>query len=311
MKRNYMVRCAAGIIFFLAFAVQPAEPFSLVIEGDVPERLDVPYVPTPDEIVEAMIRMAGITERDVVYDLGCGDGRIIITACSKTGARGVGVDIDPERIAESRRNAREAKVEDKVTFIQQDFFKTDFSEATVLALYLLPEINVKLRPRVLNELKPGTRIVSHNYSMGDWLPDIVRHIDSRHSVYVWTVPANIGGTWDCRMKERDGTKRHILRLDQGYQVVTGDISTSGGRIRLSDVRLLGDELRFTVDRKTANGSIPVNFKARAKGNLFEGTFESPGDKTLRGSWSAKRDPSSVKPLEGSGNKVIKTLRVLK
>lgn len=306
-------KAAIVLFFFISFVsfAQATHSFSLILEDTAPERLDVPYVPTPDDIVEYMIRMAEISEKDVVYDLGCGDGRIVITACRKTGARGVGVDIDPERIAECRANAKKASVEGKVTFIQQDLFTVDFSEATVLALYLLPEINIKLRPRILNELQPGARIVSHNYSMGDWLPDTARHLDARHSVYFWVVPANVGGTWNLSMRDKGGTVRRILRLEQGYQVVTGDISTESGRSLISNVRLNGDDLTFTVDRKTAGGTIPVIFAGKARGNILEGAFKSPEDKEIKGTWRARRDPSSVKSLEGSGNKIRKTLRVFK
>lgn len=308
-----VLKAAAALIIFLSFAGLSGTSlsFSLILEDTVPERLDVPYVPTPDEIVTEMVRMAEIGENDIVYDLGCGDGRIVITACKRTGARGVGVDIDPERISECRDNAKKAGIEGKVTFLQEDLFKVDFSEATVLALYLLPEINVKLRPRILNEMKPGSRIISHNYSMGDWLPDTARHLDARHSVYFWVVPANIGGTWNCTMRENGSATRRILRLEQGYQVVGGDISSESGRTLISNVRLHGDDLRFTLDRKTTNGTIPIIFTGKAKGNILEGKFASPEDKEISGTWRARREPSSVKPLEGSGNKIRKTLRVLK
>jgi SAM-dependent methyltransferase len=312
MARHVLKAAVALFFIFNIFSfVQAGHSFSLILEDTVPERLDVPYVPTPDEIVSEMIRMAGISENDVVYDLGCGDGRIVITACQKTGARGVGVDIDPERISESRSNAKAANIESKVTFIQQDLFKADFSEATVLALYLLPEINVKLRPRILNDMRPGSRIISHNYSMGEWLPDTARHLDARHSIYFWVVPANIGGTWNCRLQEKDGAVRRILRLEQGYQVVSGDMSSESGRTLISNVRLNGDDLRFTVDRKTPKGTTAVIFTGKAKGNIIEGSFESPEDNGIKGTWRARREPSSVKPLEGSGNKIRKTLRVLK
>lgn len=309
-------RAAAALLIFLSSVgfvsfVRASHSFSLILEDTVPERLDVPYVPTPDEIVAEMIKMAGIKENDVVYDLGCGDGRIIISACQKTGARGVGVDIDPERIAECRSNAKNANVEDKVTFLQEDLFKVDFSEATVLALYLLPEINVKLRPRILNDLQPGSRIISHNYSMGDWLPDTARHLDARHSIYFWVVPANVGGTWNISLQEKEGPIRRILRLDQGYQIVTGDISSESGRTLISSVNLSGNDIRFTVDRKAARGTIAVIFTGKAKGNVMEGSFKSPENPDIKGTWRARREPSTVKPLEGSGNKIRKTLRVLK
>jgi hypothetical protein len=152
--------------------------------------LDVPYVPTPDAVVKAMLEMAEVKGSDVLYDLGSGDGRIPITAAQKFGTRGVGIDIDPKRILEANANAKEAKVTDKVRFIEGDIFKSDFSEATVVTLYLLPDINLKLKPTIL-AMKPGTRVVSHNYDMGEWAPEKSKTVvvgGTDHYVYFWRVP---------------------------------------------------------------------------------------------------------------------------
>ena len=148
---------------------------------------DVPYVPTPQPVVDAMLKLADVSKSDVVYDLGCGDGRIVITAAKRHGARGVGVDISPERIAEANENAKKEKVTDKVKFIQADLFKTDFSDATVVTLYLLNSVNLRLRPKLLSELKPGTRIVSHTFNMGEWKPEKTITVDGS-TIYFWTVP---------------------------------------------------------------------------------------------------------------------------
>lgn len=148
---------------------------------------DVIYVATREPVVAAMLEMADVTSEDVVYDLGSGDGRIVIAAAKKYGARGVGIDIDPERIAESNENARKAGVTDYVEFIEADLFESDFSEATVVTLYLLSSLNEKLRPTLLEQLKPGTRIVSHAFDMGDWEPEEVKTVD-RATVYLWIVP---------------------------------------------------------------------------------------------------------------------------
>jgi len=149
-------------------------------------KLDVPYVPTPDEVVAEMLRVANVRKDDILYDLGSGDGRIVITAAKKFGTRGVGIDINPQRIKESNENAQKAGVTDRVKFTQGDLFATDLSEATVVTLYLLPDVNMKLRPKLL-QLKPGTRIVSHNYDMGDWEPEKTIEVDE-HFVYYWVVP---------------------------------------------------------------------------------------------------------------------------
>jgi SAM-dependent methyltransferase len=156
---------------------------------------DAPYVPTAQSVVIQMLKVANVSEDDVVYDLGSGDGRIPITAAQMFGARAVGVEIDPDLIAKARAKAKEAGVADKVEFRQQDLFNTDLDDATVVALYLWPEINVKLRPKLLRELDPGDRIVSHDFRMGDWTPDRVvnagRGNTGKETIFLWTVPENI------------------------------------------------------------------------------------------------------------------------
>jgi len=151
---------------------------------------EVPYVPTHELVVAEMLKVAKVGKNDVLYDLGSGDGRIPITAAKKFGTRGVGVDIDPARVTEARANAVKAGVADKVRFMQQDLFETDIKEATVVTLYLLPDVNLRLRPKLLSDLKPGTRIVSHNYDMGDWKPlrTITVKVPEEHTIYYWVVP---------------------------------------------------------------------------------------------------------------------------
>jgi ubiquinone/menaquinone biosynthesis C-methylase UbiE len=148
---------------------------------------DVIFVPTPNEVVDAMLKMAQVTKADTVYDLGCGDGRIVIAAAQKYGARGIGIDIDPERVKEATENVRNGKVADRVKIIQGDLFEADISGATVVTLYLLTDLNLKLRPKLLRELKPGTRVVSHAFNMGDWKPERQASVQGS-SVYLWRVP---------------------------------------------------------------------------------------------------------------------------
>lgn len=150
-------------------------------------RPDVIYVPTPEEVVEAMLMVAKVTKNDVIYDLGSGDGRIPITAARKYGARGVGIDIDPQRVKEANENVQRNGVGDKVKILQADLFETNISEATVVTLYLLPMLNEKLKPKLLRELKPGTRVVSHAFDMGDWKPDQELDVNGR-KIYFWTIP---------------------------------------------------------------------------------------------------------------------------
>ena len=153
---------------------------------------DVIYVPTPPEVVKTMLETARVTAKDLVYDLGCGDGRIVIAAAKSYGARGIGIDIDPQRIREARANAAAAGVDNRVKFIQGDLFETDLRPATVVTLYLLESLNLKLQPKLVSELKPGTRIVSHAFSMGPWTPDRELNVEGRR-VYLWTIPPKSEG----------------------------------------------------------------------------------------------------------------------
>ena len=157
-----------------------------------PRQPDVIFVATPPDVVTAMLELAEVTPSDLVLDLGSGDGRIAIAAAKQFGARGVGVEIDAELIEEARENARQAGVGDRVRFLQEDLFQAELSEATVVTLYLLPPLNLKLRPRLFQNLKPGTRVVSHAFDMGDWKPDRERTVDGR-TVYFWVIPANAKG----------------------------------------------------------------------------------------------------------------------
>ena len=164
------------------------EPMVAQVETQEPE---VPFVPTPEDTVDQMLRLAGVKPGDIVYDLGSGDGRIVITAVQKYGARGVGVDIDPARVTEANQNARNAGVAQQVEFRQGDLFKADIHEATVVTLYLLPSVNDRLKPKLLSELKPGTRVVSHAFDMGDWEPVREMEVDGR-ILYLWVVPERSG-----------------------------------------------------------------------------------------------------------------------
>jgi SAM-dependent methyltransferase len=163
---------------------------------DVAKPAESPYVATPEPVVVEMLRLAKVTKTDVVYDLGSGDGRIVITAAREFGARGTGIEIDPALVKEARESARKARVTDRVRFLQQDLFEADISEATVVTLYLLPEVTLRLRPKLLRELTPGTRIVSHRYDLGDWPPAKVIQVNVNginHWVYYWVIPARASG----------------------------------------------------------------------------------------------------------------------
>jgi len=187
--RRSLTLCPLALVAVLTIAsaatvAQPLKPLDKTPE--------VPFVPTRERVVDEMLKVAKVGKNDILYDLGSGDGRIPITAAKRFGTRGVGVDIDPQRVTEARENALKEGVSDRVKFFQQDLFETDIREATVVTLYLLPDVNLRLRPKLLSELKPGTRVVSHNYDMGDWKPlktITVKLPDGDHTVYFWIVPA--------------------------------------------------------------------------------------------------------------------------
>jgi SAM-dependent methyltransferase len=244
----------------------------------------------------AMLEIAQVGEKDLVYDLGCGDGRIVIAAAQKKGARGVGVDLDPERIKESLENARKANVADRVQFFQQDLFQSDIGNATVVMLYLWPEVNLKLRPKLFRELKPGSRVVSHSHDMGSWEPDQTMTASEGHRVRSWVIPANMTGTWEWSMPGEK--ERYVLKLSQQFQKVSGTFQSGPDEIPVINFELRGDRLQFTVER-FLNGQIQtLRFAGYVQDHIMEGTEETmppgaPGKRT----WKTNRSPSSMKPLD--------------
>ena len=203
--------------------------------------LDVPYVPTPADVVKRMLEVAEVGPEDFVIDLGSGDGRIAIAAVKDHKAKGsMGVDLNPERIAEANANAKEAGVTDKVEFREQNLFETDFSQATVLTMYLLPDVNVSLRPKIL-DLKPGTRVVSHAFDMDEWEADHYERVDGR-SVYLWIVPAQVEGRWKVGAPEGDLE----LSLIQEFQNVTGTAKDASGQTLPVAGKVKGSEIELNV-----------------------------------------------------------------
>ncbi|MBN2429163.1 MAG: amino acid permease [Deltaproteobacteria bacterium] len=241
---------------------------------------DVPYVPTPMEVVDEMLQMAGVNERDVLYDLGSGDGRIVITAAQRWATRGVGIEIDPRLVQMSRRKASWANVADRVEFVENDLFKSDIGAATVVTLYLLPELNIRLRPKLLSDLRPGTRVVSHSFDMKDWVPDETRlsaaywelFVDYDHSkrsfVYLWIIPANINGTW--RWGSPEGASSLSLNIGQRFQMARGTLF-GGDKERPAEISLRGDWVRINSELQIDGRSAPVTFEGRVKGDIIEGT----------------------------------------
>lgn len=230
---------------FLSTTVAAAQTPAPSAKPAAAPKLDVEFEPTPQNVVEAMLKLAKVTAADTVTDLGCGEGRIPITAVKQFGAKGIGVDLDPLRIREANANAQMQGVAGRVTFIEGDLFKADISSSTVVTLFLWPSINLKLRPRLL-ELAPGTRIVSHAHNMGDWPADRMEwHTapDGRSAVYLWIVPAKIAGTWSI---EVDG-ETHEVRLAQSYQHFTGaGTAKTGAAPRIRNGRIHGDAVTFEL-----------------------------------------------------------------
>jgi SAM-dependent methyltransferase len=248
--------------------------------------LDVPYVPTPQRVVEAMLDMVDLRDGDVVWDLGCGDGRLVITAAKRNKVKGVGVDLDPQRIKESKENAKKEGVKDRVEFRVADLFKTDFSDATVLTMYLLQSVNLKLRPVILRDLEPGARIVSHSFNMGEWEADQRETVESAigalsPTIYHWVVPANVTGRWKWTGGEGD----HVLEIQQQFQTFTGTLTINGVKQPVKDGRINGREVKFGV--QTADGK-RTEYEATADGDTLKGKGDA---------WSASREAGTQEPID--------------
>jgi SAM-dependent methyltransferase len=241
---------------------------------------DVPFVVTPTEVADAMLRLASVTERDVVYDLGSGDGRIVIAAARTHGARGVGVEIDPQLVALSRDRALTSGVADRVRILWQDIFATDIREASVVTLYLSEEVNLRLRPKLLRELAPGARVVSNTFGMGDWRPDRVERVrmrDGEQTLSLWVVPADVAGVWRVAF-ERGAGGAASLRLTQRYQRLTGALERDGRTDPIADGVVAGDRIRFVAAR--------LAFEGQLTGDGLSGRATSPDAAPL--GWTARR-----------------------
>ena len=234
---------AAAALMLAAPGIPADGPARAASKPNAKVKLDVDYEPTSQRVVETMLAMARVTAADYVIDLGCGDGRIPVTAARKLGARGLCVDLDPRRIKEARANIDKHKVADKVTLVEGDLFKTDLSEATVVTLFLWPTLNLKLRPKLL-DLKPGTRVVSNEHDMGDWPPDGKQRfggIDTP-AVFLWIIPAKVSGDWILKR----GNDEMVLSITQRYQRLTGTALVGGKQRALRNGRVNGREVSFDL-----------------------------------------------------------------
>ncbi len=266
-------------------------------------QLDVPYVPTRFPVVEEMLRMAAVTKADVVYDLGCGDGRIIITAAQRFGCRGVGFDIDPERIRECLENAKKTGVADRVKFIEGDLFQADFHEATVLPMYLLTTVNLKLRPKILRELQPGSRVVSHNFAMDNWKADAHSELkveDVTHDVYLWIVPANISGAWTWSAAAVSGVPALEFKMGvvQKFQFPVATVNLNGADAAVRNLKLSGDKISFIIEAPLAGRTIVLSFEGKAFNNDINGTIQGRVDaRDVVLPWKAQRNPATIRPID--------------
>ncbi len=243
------------------------------------QKKDVPYVPTPNEVVEKMLDAANVGPGDYVIDLGSGDGRIVIAA-AKRGAYAHGVDIDPQRIREANANARQAGVEDKVVFVEGNIFETDFSQASVLTMYLLNSVNLKLRPKILETLKPGTRIVSHSFNMNEWKADD-QYTVNHSNIYYWVIPAEIEGEWSWQVNG----KKFTMNVNQEFQEVDLRLKSGNTSLNVEESHLSGDRISFAV-MNPSNGDRYV-FSGRINDNEITGLVQlHNGDVTTVESWTA-------------------------
>jgi hypothetical protein len=259
------------------------------------DSLDVPYVPTPMAVVRTLLNLGSVGPDDFLIDLGSGDGRIVITAAKEYGARGFGVDLNKELVALSKKYAVAEGVEKKTAFFVRDIFKTDIRDASVVTMYLLNEVNIQLRPRLLAELKPGSRIISHDFHLGEWRPDKLVHLDVGKSyqddtiLYLWIVPARVAGMWQWRLSILGEDHTLYLELNQSYQNINGVIINRDYNLQIFDADLKGDQIQFSLFSEAGERMIRQDYKGRVQGNTIVGTLQLKGtiEKAPR-KWQATR-----------------------
>ena len=272
----------SGILRLPAIALIFTMLFSSQVEA---QDLDVPYVSTPQSVVDEMLEVADVGPGDYVIDLGCGDGRIVISAAQR-GAYGHGVDLDPERISEARSNARRSNVSGKVMFLQEDIFDTDFTKANVITMYLLSSVNLKLRSSLQDNLEPGTRIVSHDFDMGEWKPDKHLEIDNadfnlggwevdnpiavdNHDIYYWIIPARVDGQWEWKINGKEFT----MTVRQKFQKIFPEISTGNVQLNIEKTLLKGERISITATNPSTGNEYAYNGRVDGDGGKIIGTVQ--------------------------------------
>ena len=258
----------------------------------------VPFVSSPPEVVERMLRLADPKPGERLVDLGAGDGRIVIEAARRFGTSGLGVEIDPALVRRATENARRAGVEHLARFAVQDLFETDLRGVSVVTLYLLPEVNRKVMPRLLQDLKPGARIVSHDYGMGDWAPDETLELPvaekmvgplGRSRILLWLVPADARGVWQSELPEFGGT--WVFRIAQKYQRLDAEARAQGREVRVHGSRLRGEEIKLVVTGNVGGKLRNLLFRGLLRGDRIAGdVFISDGEEGTTRPWTATRNP---------------------
>jgi hypothetical protein len=259
---------------------------------------DTPYVQTPQNVVDKMLEVAKVGPKDFVIDLGSGDGRMIITAAKRYGARGFGVDHDRRLVAIANRNAAQAGVADRAVFYERDLHKTDVRRATVMTIYLLPEVNLMIRPKLLSTLRPGTRIVSHDYDMGDWTPELSLVMDApgktvgrdmKSKVFYWVVPATVSGTWRWQLKTPGRAQDFDMAAEQMFQKFDGTVTSEGRSGKIEGGSLAGDRVSFATAIDEGGGPTRYAFSGRVAGDRIKGELRiTRNGETASVPWAARR-----------------------
>ena len=283
---------AASWLRIVSLALALSVPAAQAQDG----RGDVIYVPTPQSVVDEMLRMAKVGPDDYLIDLGSGDGRIIITAAKKLGARGFGVDLDTHLLKLANNAAKKEGVADRAHFIEQNLFETDLGPATVITSYLLPEMNERLRPKLL-ALKPGTRVVAHDYAMGEWGPDDEKTLivpekvvgdPGKSYIFLWIIPARVAGNWESQIMTGGRSLRYEFNLEQHFQLVHGTARAGEWDAKVSQFRMVGDQIAFKLEVPVTGKPVSHQFRGLVKGEIIEGNVtigEGTGQRVVP--WQAR------------------------
>jgi len=280
-------------------------------------RGDVVYVPTPQVVVDEMLRMAKVGASDYVIDLGSGDGRIVITAAKKLGARGFGVDLDTYLLKIANTNAKQEGVADRAHFIEQNLFETDLSPATVITSYLLPSMNEQLRPKLL-ALKPGTRVVAHDYAMGEWnadddmtliVPEKTVGDPGKSYIFLWIVPARVAGRWESQIMAAGKLVSWQFGFEQRFQLVHGTARAGEQDVKLPQFRMVGEQLTFKLEVPAAGKPVTYQFRGWVKGDTIEGTVtvgDGSGQRVMP--WRAKQTERGEAHMGAAGSVTVAGVR---